>query len=107
MLVHRFPAGLSLAAVLVANQSTRRTVTRMAVQLGLVIPLAAGPTAALPVAEGQAEGTLTGLAGGMLTYLAPVQVLPEAQTGHPGRSTRIVFCRIVPRHRRGLSRSRR
>ncbi len=107
MLIHRFPVALSLAAVLVANQSTRRTVTRVAVQLGLVIPLAAGPTASLPVSEGRAEGTLTGLAGGVLTYLAPVHVLLEAQTKHPGRSTRIVFCRIVPRHRRGLSRSRR
>ena len=91
VLVHQFPVGLSLAAVLFANRSPRRTVTRIAVQLGLVIPLVAGVTAALPLSGGRAEGILTGMAGGVLAYLATAHLLPEAQTEHPRQGTGVVF----------------
>ncbi len=91
VLVHQFPVGLSFAAVLAANRAAPKTVTRMAVQLGLVIPLAAGATAALPFGGGKTEGTLTAMAGGVLAYLATAHLLPEAQTEHPGRGTGIAF----------------
>ncbi len=91
VLVHQFPVGLSLAAVLVANRTAPRTVARVAIQLGLVIPLAAGVTAALPFSGGKMEGALTAVAGGVLAYLATAHLLPEAQTEHPGRGTGIAF----------------
>jgi zinc transporter ZupT len=64
---------------------------RETVLLGLAIPLAAGLTVALPVPNDQALGLLTGIAGGVLTYMSATHLLPEAQAVYPSRVTDAVF----------------
>jgi zinc transporter ZupT len=91
VLVHQMPVGISLAAVLMAAHATRAQVVRTAVLLGLAIPLAAALTVALPVPSDQALGLLTGLAGGVLTYIGAAHLLPEAQAERPSRVTGVLF----------------
>ena len=91
VVAHQFPVGLSLAAVLTASDASPRVIARVSAQLGLLIPLVAILTAALPLHQGTSQGVLTGIAGGVLTYLATAHLLPEAQAEHPGRRTAFVF----------------
>jgi zinc transporter ZupT len=91
VLVHQMPVGISLAAVLMAAHATRARVVRTAVLLGLAIPLAAALTVALPVPSDQALGLLTGLAGGVLTYIGAAHLLPEAQAERPSWVTGVLF----------------
>ena len=94
ILVHQMPVGISLAAVLMAARATRARVVWTAVLLGLAIPLAAALTVALPVPSDQALGLLTGLAGGVLTYIGAAHLLPEAQAEHPSRITGVLFAAV-------------
>lgn len=91
VLVHQMPVGISLAAVLMAAHASRARVVWTTVLLGLAIPLAAALTVALPVPSDQALGLLTGLAGGVLTYIGAAHLLPEAQAERPSRVTGILF----------------
>jgi zinc transporter ZupT len=91
VLVHQMPVGISLAAVLMAARATRARVVWTTVLLGLAIPLAAALTVALPVPSDQALGLLTGLAGGVLTYIGAAHLLPEAQAERPSRVTGVLF----------------
>ena len=91
VLVHQIPVGISLAAVLVAARATGRRVMQTAVSLGLVIPLAAALTVALPVPGDQALGFLTGTAGGVLAYMGAAHLLPEARAEHHSRGIGILF----------------
>jgi zinc transporter ZupT len=91
ILVHQMPVGISLAAVLVAARATGPQVMRTAVLLGLMIPVAAGLTVALPVPGDEALGFLTGVAGGVLAYIGAAHLLPEAQAEHPSRGIGILF----------------
>lgn len=65
VLLHQIPVGVSLAAALAATRTSRATVLRTALPLGLIIPLAAGLTTILPVPRDPLSGTLTGAAGGV------------------------------------------
>ncbi len=91
ILVHQVPVGISLAAVLVSAQATGVQVVRTALLLGLAIPLAAGVTTVLPLGSDKALGTLTGVAGGVLAYIAATHLLPEAQAEHPSKVTGVLF----------------
>ena len=91
ILVHQIPVGISLAAVLLATRATRARMGRTALLLGLVIPLAAGLTMALPVPDDRTLGFLTGIAGGVLAYLGAAHLLPEAQAEYPSRVTGVLF----------------
>jgi zinc transporter, ZIP family len=91
VLVHQMPVGISLAAVLVAARASGARVIRTALLLGLVIPLAAGLTLALPVPGHHALGFLTGIAGGVLAYMGAAHLLPEAQAEHPSKGVGALF----------------
>jgi zinc transporter ZupT len=91
ILIHQMPVGISLAAVLIAARATRARVARTAVSLGLVIPLAAALTMALPVPSDQVLGLLSGIAGGVLAYIAAAHLLPEAQAEYPSKVTGVIF----------------
>ena len=91
VLVHQIPVGISLAAVLVAARATGRRVMQTAVSLGLVIPLAAALTVALPVPGDQVLGFLTGTAGGVLAYMGAAHLLPEARAEHHSRGIGMLF----------------
>lgn len=91
IIAHQAPVGISLAAVLVAARATRAQVIRSTMLLGLAIPLAAGLTAAAPVPGDQALGFLIGVAGGVLTYMGAIHLLPEARTIDSSRVTSAVF----------------
>jgi zinc transporter ZupT len=91
VLVHQMPVGISLAAVFVAARATGARILRTAVLLGLAIPLAASLTLALPVPGNGALGLLTGVAGGVLAYMGPAHLLPEAQAEHPSKGIGILF----------------
>jgi len=91
VLVHQVPVGISLAAVFVVAHATSARVLRTAVLLGLAIPVAAGLTAALPVAGDGVLGFLTGMAGGVLAYIGSAHLLPEAQAEHSSKTVGILF----------------
>ena len=91
ILVHQIPVGISLAAVLLAARATHARMVRTTLLLGLVIPLGAGLTIALPVPGDRALGFLTGIAGGVLAYLGTAHLLPEAQAEYPSRVTGVLF----------------
>ena len=91
ILVHQIPVGISLAAILLAARADRSRVIRTAVLLGLVIPLAAALTAALPVPGEGVLGFLTGIAGGVLAYVGAAHLLPDAQAERPSRTTAVLF----------------
>ncbi len=95
ILVHQVPVGISLAAVLVAARVTRAQITRASILLGILIPLAAGLTLALPIHSDRVLGLLTGIAGGVLAYISTAHLLPEAQGEHPSRITGIIFVGTV------------
>ncbi len=91
VLIHQIPVGLSLAAVLAAAHTSRDTVLRITILLGLAIPVAAALTVALPVREAATQGVLAAVAGGVLAYIATAHLLPEAQAEAPNRTTAVVF----------------
>jgi zinc transporter ZupT len=91
ILVHQVPVGLSLAAVLTAAHATRAQVLRTAVLLGLAIPLASALTVVLPVPGEEALALLTGIAGGVLTYIGVAHLLPEAQAEYSSRVIGVLF----------------
>ena len=91
VLVHQIPVGVSLAAVFVAARADRGRVLQAAVLLGLVIPLAAASTAALPAPGDGFLGVLTGMAGGVLAYVGASHLLPEAQAERPSMAAGVVF----------------
>jgi zinc transporter ZupT len=83
--------GAALAAVLVAAQASRGRMVGTAVALGLVIPLAAGVTLALPAPSEGSLGLLLGVAGGVLAYVSASHLLPEVQAERPRRASGLVF----------------
>jgi zinc transporter ZupT len=91
ILIHQVPVGISLAAVFMTAHATRAQVLRVTVLLGLAIPLAAGLTVVLPVPDDQVLGLLTGIAGGVLTYVGAAHLLPEAQAEYSSRVTGVLF----------------
>lgn len=91
VLVHQIPVGLSCAAVLIAARVPRATVLRLALLLGLMIPLAAVATIAMPVVSEYTSGILLSMAGGILLYIATTHLLPEAHAEHPRATTGIMF----------------
>ena len=91
VLVHQVPVGISLVAVFVAARATGARILQTAVLLGLAIPLAAALTVALPVPSDQALGFLSGIAGGVLTYVGAAHLLPEAQAEHPSKAVGVLF----------------
>ena len=91
VVLHQFPVGLSLAAVLAAEGVPRPRIVRTAAVLALLIPLAAAPTAAIQVEGERGVGLLTGIAGGMLTYVAAAHLLPQAQAETDRRSVALAF----------------
>lgn len=91
ILVHQVPVGLSLAAILVTAKVSRGGVVWITLALGLVIPLAALSTRALPLPDEQGLGVLVGAAGGVLAYMGAAHLLPETQTGNAGRLSGILF----------------
>jgi ZIP family zinc transporter len=91
VLIHQVPVGLSLAAVFAADRVKRPTVMRLAVLLGLAIPVATVVTSALPTPGDYANGILTGVASGVLAYLATGHLLPEAQGEAASRLTPVIF----------------
>jgi len=80
ILVHQLPVGVSFGAVLLALESPRATVVRTAVALGVLIPIGAAVTVALPSLSALALGTLLAAAGGALVYIGAGHLLPEAQS---------------------------
>jgi zinc transporter ZupT len=91
VLVHQMPVGGALAAVLVATQASRGQMVGTAVALGLVIPLAAGVTLALPAPSEGSLGLLLAAAGGVLAYVSASHLLPEVQAERPRRASGLVF----------------
>lgn len=91
VLIHQVPVGVSLAAVLIATHAARGEIIRIAVLLGLVIPLASGLTLALPVPGDRALSVLLGVAGGVLAYVSAAHLLPEVQSERPSRVTGAIF----------------
>jgi zinc transporter ZupT len=91
VLVHQLPVGVALAAVLVAAQASRAQMASTAVALGLVIPVAAGVTLALPTPSEGSLGLMLGVAGGVLTYVSAAHLLPEVQAERPNRASGLVF----------------
>jgi ZIP family zinc transporter/zinc and cadmium transporter len=95
VLVHQVPVGGALAAVLVAAQSSRARVAGTAVALGLVIPVAAGLTLALPTPSEGSLGLLLGVAGGVLAYVSAAHLLPEVHAERPNRASGLVFFAVL------------
>ena len=91
IIVHQLPVAISLAAVFATAHASRRDLLRTSAVLGLIIPVAAGLTAALPHPNLNAVGILTGVAGGVLTYMGATHLLPEAQAEHPRPAVGITF----------------
>jgi zinc transporter ZupT len=91
VLVHQVPVGGALAAVLVAAQASRGRMVGTAVALGLVIPVAAAFTLALPAPSEGSLGLLLGVAGGVLAYVSAAHLLPEVQAERPNRASGLVF----------------
>jgi zinc transporter ZupT len=91
VLVHQVPVGGALAAVLVAARASRGRMVGTAVALGLLIPLAAGLTLALPTPNERFLGLLLGAAGGVLAYVSASHLLPEVQTERPSRANGLLF----------------
>lgn len=91
ILVHQVPVGLSLAAILVTAKVSRGGVVGITLALGLVIPLAALSTRALPLPDEQGLGVLLGAAGGVLAYMGAAHLLPETRTDDAGRLPGILF----------------
>ncbi len=91
VLVHQVPVGISLAAVLLAAHVGRAGILWTAALLGLAIPAAATLTAFLPVPGDGALGLLTGVAGGVLTYIGAAHLLPEAQSEHTNKWAGLLF----------------
>jgi zinc transporter ZupT len=91
VLVHQVPVGGALAAVLVAARASRGRMVGTAVALGLLIPLAAGLTLALPTPNERFLGLLLGAAGGVLAYVSASHLLPEVQAERPSRANGLVF----------------
>ena len=91
VLIHQIPVGVSLAAVLIATHASRGDIIRIAILLGLVIPLASGLTLALPVPGDRALSVLLGVAGGVLAYVSAAHLLPEVQSERPNRVTGAIF----------------
>jgi len=91
VLVHQVPVGGALAAVLVAAQGPRGRMVGTALALGLVIPVAAGLTLALPAPSEGSLGVLLGVAGGVLAYVSASHLLPEVQSQRPNRASGLVF----------------
>lgn len=91
VLIHQVPVGVSLAAVLIATHASRGEIIRIAVLLGLVIPLASGLTLALPVPGDRALSILLGVAGGVLAYVSAAHLLPEVQSERPSRVVGVIF----------------
>ncbi len=91
VLVHQVPVGGALAAVLVAAQASRGRMVGTALALGLVIPVAAGVTLALPAPSEGSLGLLLGVAGGVLAYVSAAHLLPEVQAQRPNRASGLVF----------------
>jgi zinc and cadmium transporter len=91
IIVHQLPVAISLAAVFATANASRRDLLRTSALLGLVIPVAAGLTAALPLPNLNAVGILTGIAAGVLTYMGATHLLPEAQAEHPRPAVGITF----------------
>jgi zinc and cadmium transporter len=91
IIIHQLPVAISLAAVFATAHASRRDLLRTSAVLGLIIPIAAGLTAALPLPNLNAVGILTGVAGGVLTYMGATHLLPEAQAEHPRPAVGITF----------------
>lgn len=91
IVIHQLPVGISLAAVFVASGASRSRVLRTTALLGLAIPLAAGLTVLLPVPGSGTLGLLTGMAGGVLTYVGAAHLLPEARSEHPNKSSGVAL----------------
>lgn len=91
ILVHQVPVGLSLAAILATAKVTRAGVVWTILALGLMIPLAALSTIALPLPDERGLGVLTGAAGGVLAYMGAAHLLPETQAGNAGRLSGFLF----------------
>ena len=91
VLVHQMPVGGALAAVLVATQASRVRMVGTAVTLGLVIPLAAGVTLALPAPSEGSLSLLLASAGGVLAYVSASHLPPEVQAERPRRASGLVF----------------
>lgn len=91
MLVHQLPVGISFAAVLHARHAGRSLVLRLAIALGLVIPIGAGIVAALGTLAPDSLGILLGGAAGALTYVATGHLLPETQTEERHKILGITF----------------
>lgn len=91
IIVHQLPVAISLAAVFATAHASRRELLRTSALLGLVIPVAAGLTTAIPLPTPNATGILTGIAGGVLTYMGATHLLPEAQAEHPRPAVGITF----------------
>ena len=91
VLVHQVPVGISLAAVLLAARVGRAGILWTAVLLGLAIPAAATLTALVPVPGDGALGLLTGVAGGVLSYIGAAHLLPEAQSEDTDMSAGLLF----------------
>jgi zinc transporter ZupT len=85
------PVGGALAAVLVAAQASRTQMVGTAVALGLIIPVAAGLTLALPAPSEGSLGLLLAVAGGVLAYVSAAHLLPEVQAERPNRLSGLVF----------------
>ena len=91
IIVHQLPVAISLAAVFATANASRRDLLRASIALGLIIPVAAGLVAALPLPDSNAVGILTGIAGGVLTYMGATHLLPEAQAEHPRPAVGVTF----------------
>lgn len=91
VLIHQVPVAISLAAVFAATGVPRHRLIRTSIPLALLIPLVAGLTVAIPAPGEVARGVLTGVTGGVLTYLGATHLLPEAQAEHPSAATGVGF----------------
>lgn len=91
ILVHQLPVALSVTAVLAAADAARGTSVRVAIVLGLMIPVGALVVVALPLADDTVAGAVTGLAAGALTYVAGAHLLPEVQAEDADRTIVLAF----------------
>lgn len=91
LLLHQFPTGATLGALLMNLGLSRRQVM---IRLGigaLAIPFAAVLTSLFLQGMGQSSfGLLLGLSGGTFIYIAGVEVLPEVSK-EPGRLNFVLF----------------